>query len=92
MPYSIFLEHRIRRLECLTLIFIRAHVYTGDLPETTYMSYTGKISCRFTMDNSVGYGEFSYTFCNTRKDRRLLEKDDGLLEKDDGLLEKDDGL
>ena len=48
-----------RPMECLTLLFIRAHDIYREFPETTCISYTGKTICRSTINNGVWYtGDF----------------------------------
>ena len=62
------LRRRIRSTKHLTLIFIRAHVYTGDFPKTTCISYTGKTSYRSTINNGVWYtGYFLHSSYTTKK-------------------------
>ena len=47
-------------------IYTRARIYRG-FPETTCISYTGKTSCRFTMNNSVWYTGYFLHSSYTRK-------------------------
>ena len=75
-------------MECLTLLFIRTHVYTGNFQKQPAFHTLGRQVADPQLITVYDIRDISYTSYTIKKDDRLFKKHDRVFKKGDRVLKK----